>query len=482
VLEISADDIKRNIGFQNPWWEEGKIDDFIDKYPRRAYLDLFYKLLKEKNVNRAVVLMGQRRIGKTVMIYHAIQNLLNEGVKPDKIIYFSIETPNFLNIPLLKLIELALGKDLKRGAKGYYIFFDEVQYLKQWEVHLKSLVDQYPKIKFVASGSAGAALKLKSSESGAGRFTDFLLPPLSFYEFIKFVGAEKLIEKPKNIKKKDIENLNVQFVNYINYGGYPEAIFSKDIQKDTGRYIRSDIIDKVLLRDLPSLYGIKDVQELNRLFTMLAYNTGNEVSLDQLSKKSGVTKPTIKRYIEYLEAAFLIKIMPRVDENARRFKRASRYKVYLTNPSMRCALFGAVEQNDEAMGYLTETAVYSQFLHSSAVHAIHYARWGKGEIDLVFCFGSKPAGLIEVKWSDNLPKKSDVQKKVIGFARKHSLIMTVITTRNLFDILERDSTKINLVPSSYFCFVIGKDIFAGKSFKDYLPIENDKKMKKWKKV
>jgi len=61
--------------------------------------------------------------------------------------------------------------------------------------------------------------------------------------------------------------------------------------------MRSDIIDKVLLRHLPSLYGISDVRELNSLFTLLAYNSGHEVSLDSLSKNSAVSKNTLKRYL-----------------------------------------------------------------------------------------------------------------------------------------------------------------------------------------
>ena len=75
----------------------------------------------------------------------------------------------------------------------------------------------------------------------------------------------------------------------------------------------------MLLRDLPSLYGIQDIQELNSLFTTLAFNSADEVSLEALSKDSGVSKNTLKKYIEYLEAAFLIRKVHRVDENARRF-------------------------------------------------------------------------------------------------------------------------------------------------------------------
>ena len=107
---------------------------------------------------------------------------------------------------------------------------------------------------------------------------------------------------------------------------------SDTIQKDLSRYIKSDIIDKVLLPDLPSLYGISDIQELNRLFTTLAYNTGMELSLENLSSGSGVAKNTIKRYLEYLEAAFLIRCVNRIDLNAKHFKRVTSFKVYLTIP------------------------------------------------------------------------------------------------------------------------------------------------------
>jgi predicted AAA+ superfamily ATPase len=101
-------------------------------------------------------------------------------------------------------------------------------------------------------------------------------------------------------------------------------------------------VDKVLLRDLPSLYGIKDVQELNSLFTTIAFNTANEFSCETLSVQSGVDKKTIKIYIEYLEAAFLIKKIQRVDQSGKRFEREISFKLYLTNPSLFTALFAPI--------------------------------------------------------------------------------------------------------------------------------------------
>jgi predicted AAA+ superfamily ATPase len=247
---------------------------------------------------------------------------------------FSVDHPLFNNLGLESLLELYTeAAEINLGSEErVFILYDEIQYLKGWETHLKTLVDNYSNIKFIASGSSAAALKLKSTESGAGRFTDFLLPPLTFHEYLDLLGQSDLIELDGQLNSaRDIDELNKYFLSYLNFGGYPEVMFSKAIQADPGRFIKSDIIDRVLLRDLPSLYGIQDIQELNYLFTTLAYNTANEVSLEHLSQTSGVAKNTIKRYIEYLEAAFLIKLVHRIDRNSRHFQRANFFKVYLTN-------------------------------------------------------------------------------------------------------------------------------------------------------
>ena len=72
------------------------------------------------------------------------------------------------------------------------------------------------------------------------------------------------------------------------------------VRKNYAQYVGNDIIEKVLNADLPALYGISDITELKRLFTLLAYNTGKEINVDQLSQIAGISKPTIKKYIEYL--------------------------------------------------------------------------------------------------------------------------------------------------------------------------------------
>lgn len=467
LFEITEEQLIDRIRFDNPWWKEGSIDIFYNQMRRRLYFEKLYPLIENQRLNRAVVLMGPRRVGKTVLLFHTIEQLIQQGVNPQRIFYISIETPIFNGIPIEKLFALcrkAVGQEGQVG--GFFMFFDEVQYLKNWEVHLKSLVDSYRQSKFIVSGSAAAALKLKSNESGAGRFTDFTLPPLTFHEYIHLKDLEQLIlpvEKNWGDHKFlaydtiDIHALNQNFVDYINFGGYPEVSLSQDIQKNPGRYIKSDIIDKVLLRDLPSLYGINDIQELNSLFTTIAFNSGNEFSIDKLAVTSGVSKITIKKYISYLEAAFLIRVVNRIDGSGKKFKRANFFKIYLTNPSLRSALFAPINATSKVMGNMVETAIYSQWFHRFW-HTPYYARWRDGEVDLVGLSNKnlKPAWAVEIKWTNRFYERPSELKSLISFLEANQLKRAVITTIDVSGEREAKELKFKYVPSALYCYTIGR--------------------------
>jgi len=467
LFKITEEQILNRIRFENPWWIDGKIDDFYHSMKRRLYFEKFFPLIENKTIKRAAVLMGPRRVGKTVMIYHAIQKLIDNGIDPKKIFYLSIETPVFNGIGIEDLLNYCRKAVYKEDElKGFYVFFDEVQYLKDWEVHLKSLVDSYHHVKFVVSGSAAAALKLKSNESGAGRFTDFTLPPLTFHEYIHLKDLQNLII-PKEKKWGDssiivfdtinIDELNKHFINYINYGGYPEVSLSEEIQSNPGRYIKSDIIDKVLLRDLPSLYGIQDVQELNSLFTTIAFNSGNEFSYDNLAVTSGVSKNTIKKYISYLEAAFLIRVVNRIDLSGKKFKRANFFKIYLTNPSLRSALFAPINGTSTTMGNMVETAIFSQWFHRHW-KTPYYARWKGGEVDIVGLSSTnlKPAWAVEIKWSNRYSKNLNELKSLRNFLSKNNFERAIVTTIDIIDEVKCNDHWFDFMPSSLYCYTVGK--------------------------
>ncbi|WP_420125611.1 ATP-binding protein [Longimicrobium sp.] len=454
---ISREQVVKRLKAENPWWDARRTASLpAREWKPRAYFDLFMPLVTRTEIRRAVVLMGPRRVGKTVMIHHSIQRLIADGIPPRSICYFSVDHPIYNGLGLEELLEFfrdATGTDY--ATEPSFVFFDEVQYLRDWEIHLKSLVDTYSPLKLVASGSAAAALRLKSGESGAGRFTDFLLPPLTFYEYLDLLGeADRVKVEAGEMRTDDIQGLNARFMDYLNFGGYPEVVFSKEIQADPGRFIKNDIIDKVLLRDLPGLYGIRDIQELNYLFTTLAFNTANEISLDELAKRSGVAKNTIKRYIEYLEAAFLIRVVHRVDRSAKRFHRANFFKVYLTNPSMRAALFSPISADDEMIGALAETAIFAQWFHSN--QALHYARWQGGEVDIVLLGQKqKPELAVEVKWSDQYARKPGDLRSLLAFCEANGLTDATVTSRTKSAHTNVRGVDLTFIPASIYCYLIG---------------------------
>ena len=471
--ELLEKQIVGRLRVDNPWWTENEIAPYYANMHHRLYLDIFYPLVADMDVRRAIILMGPRRVGKTVMLYHTIQRLINDGVSPQNIVYISVETPIYNKIYLEQLFNLAkqaLGKT--DSKETFYVFFDEIQYLKDWEVNLKSLVDTYHNVKFVASGSAAAELKKRSNESGAGRFTDFNLPPLTFYEYVHLKDYSQLM-RPMDMEWSwglitgnttiDIAKLNKLFIDYINYGGYPEVVFSQRIQEDPGQFIRHDIIDKVLLRDLPSLYGITDVQELNSLFTMIAYHSGSQFSYEGLSKDSGVKKDTLRKYIQYLEAAFLVKKIRRADDTAKEYRREMLFKLYLTNPSLRCALFQPIDETDEVIGNMVETAVYAQWIPRNV--NIAYANWNegnnkKGEVDIVGINEAKqkPEWAVEVKWSNKpFNNPSTELKSLETFMKTNGLTHAIVTSITETGKKDVSFGCLQFMPVACYAYTVGEN-------------------------
>ncbi len=458
MLTISEGDIRARVRRDNPWWRaDAKVPEW--QLRRRTYFESFAALALNRSVRRAAVLLGPRRVGKTVLIKQTVARAIEQGFDARRILYASIDTPIYSGIGLERFVGM-----LPESETPALIVFDEIQYLKDWERHLKDLVDSYPAIKFIATGSAAAALRLKSRESGAGRFSEFMLPPLTFHEFLCFVGLDdELVEVQAGSEYRfiDIERLNAAFIDYINHGGYPEAVLNPEIRNDPDRFVRDDIIDKVLLKDLPALYGINDIPELNRLFSFLAYNAGNEASLENISRESGLTKPTIKRYIEYLESAFLIIKVQTVDQNGRKMQRERNFKVYLNNPSMRSALFTPVRSDDTGLiGRLAESAIFSQWQHSPASRNLRYARWRDGEVDVVHLGPTlKPEWAVELKWSDRPVHQPSERNALRTFiANNPSIEECRMTSRTVQTTLDIDRLEVPVMPTAAYCYALGRNI------------------------
>jgi predicted AAA+ superfamily ATPase len=475
MKDISDQEVGEHLKRLNRWWSGGGIDAENAKLRPRAYLPAVHKLLTDVSLRRAVVLLGPRRVGKTVLIRHLIGDLLAAGVPATRIGYVEVDHPLLHGQSLDTLVTQMLTASGDAGEGLRYLFFDEIQYLKDWERHLKALVDHRADLRILVSGSAAAALRRQSTESGAGRFTDFLLPPLTFSEYLALSPEPPAIREvgEERYALESVERLNEQFVDYVNFGGYPELALSPAVRADPERFVKSDIIDKVLLRDLPQLYGIQDIQELNALFTLLAYNSGEQVSLEGLAQRSGVSKATIGRYIEYLEAAFLLKRVFRVDQSGRRYQRERAFKIYLTNPAMRTGLFGPVSADDEGFGHVVETAVFAQRFHDDA--RLNYAHWGAEdcEVDLVESSAAlKPVLAVEIKWSDRYVDRPQDLHGIVRFGRASGLSEAWVTTRSRFGRAEVDGLRLIYWPTAVLAFHFGILAVKGRLSMSGTKIEN----------
>jgi predicted AAA+ superfamily ATPase len=124
--------------------------------------------------------------------------------------------------------------------------------------------------------------------------------------------------------------------------------------------IQKDITDKVIMKDLPGLFGIENTLEVQQFFNVLAFRTGEILNFQKVYQETKTDNKTVKKYLEHLGSAFLIKILHRVDITSKRFKNITQFKVYLTNPSLFTGLFGKVEIDDESFPKPNENEVFVQ--------------------------------------------------------------------------------------------------------------------------
>ena len=203
---------------------------------------------------------------------------------------------------------------------------------------------------------------------------------------------------------------------------------------------------------------------------MIAYHSGVQFSYEKLSKESGVQKETLKKYINYLEAAFLIKVVKRSDETAKSYQRETQFKIYLTNPSLRCALFEPLTEQSLEIGDMIETAVYAQWFPRQSA-GLRYANWRQGrqqgEVDLVGLDISrqKSFGAVEIKWSDLFYGNPGDLKSLNYFMNRNNLKEALTTTISKMGWKDLNEKKVYFLPVACYAYTVGENtINQRKSF------------------
>lgn len=452
----------------NPWWKTGYLPESLAKPVKRfAYYEAT-KILRHSDIRRMVLLAGARRIGKTTIMYQTIESLIKAGVRSEKIIYISFDHP------LLKLCRFDTILDTYRQNiypdDDVYYFFDEIHYASDWDRWLKTLYDTNTQCQAMATGSASPALIGKAGESGIGRWDILSIPTLSFYEYCVLLGVD-LPELAPDIKPSSLRSLSKQeqtlifgrlspllrhFNRYLTVGGFPEFALSKD-DSYAQRVMRDDIVDKVLKRDIPALYNIRSVADLEKIFLYLCYHSSNIISIETISKElSGVSRPTAERYIQYLESANMIYISNPIDISGKKILK-SQPKIYIADAAIRNAVIMQEDllTNPQEMGIMVETAVYKHiraFYYRHTANVGYYRKSGKeNEIDIVVdCPGSRI--LVEVKYRDHysLYKKAPI----VSMADKAASALLVTKREDDFGPLQTNPA-VYRIPAYALLYLLG---------------------------
>ncbi|MBT3306595.1 MAG: DUF4143 domain-containing protein [Alphaproteobacteria bacterium] len=261
------------------------------------------------------------------------------------------------------------------------------------------------------------------------------------------------------ISPSAIPALNEAFCAYVNFGGFPKA----GTGENDADFVRDGIAGRVLHRDISGRNKIGDPKDLDRLFAVLARNTGTEVTIEELTGVVGVAKNTLRKYLDFLEQAFLIRRLPRLDRDGKRFQRAFAFKVYLTAPCVYAALFGPVALDDKMFPRLAETALVSQWLGSGANRYLAYASWRGGQIDLLEINPNtdQPDNVYEMDWYDGYaspgPKADKGPGELTAFvARTNRDARTHILTASTARRGAMAGIDITLAPLALYTYWIGR--------------------------
>lgn len=278
---------------QNPWWEKKKVES-IEGYGKRKIFD---EISKYQNDRQILSITGLRRTGKTTLVLQLIERLLLD-TEPKNIIYFSFDEILGRDENIIEQVLGAYETEILRGElKSVYVFFDEINNIRDWQVFLKRYYDLNKKIKFVVTGSSSVLLK-KAKESLAGRIYEFEMKPLSFAEYLEL----------KNVSYGDIivssPTLKKEFASYMISGGFPEIASETDFEK-IKKYSGS-VLEKIIFHDIPKVYDVADPEVIKGMLSAISRDPGMIIDYQTFASTFGVTYQTVSKYMDYMEKAFLI--------------------------------------------------------------------------------------------------------------------------------------------------------------------------------
>ena len=482
---ISEEQIIKIMRQYNPWWKNPlSVKNESKPQKRLAYYETL-NIIGQKTIRRFLLLSGARRVGKTTIMYQIIEKLINDGINPKNILYISFDNPMIKMVNSNEVLKIFDSLYTTNGMK--YIFFDEIQYAENWELWLKVIYDSRKDICVVATGSASPVLEKGSSESGTGRWTVLKIPTLSFYEYCRLLELEEP-ELPENLRITQLTDMSTaelgdlmekfshlinHFNRYLTIGGFPELVLS-DNDDYAQRMLREDVVDKVIKRDVLTLFNIRSPLLMEKLFLYLCINSTEIFNTATAAKElENITVNTIESYLNALEMSNLIYISRPVGVGSKAVLKG-KPKIFIADAAIRNAVLMAddILSDEKELGIMVETAVYKHlvsFYQNRPVNLGYYRKLKENqkEVDVVIELPREKI-LCEVKYRNQ--SHIPVSDAIVELCNddKANVSHAFLITKRLDDFGKtRHDTKVPIfrLPAVVFLYLLGKsesDGYGGK--------------------
>lgn len=318
------------------------------------------------------VITGIRRCGKSVLLMQIMDELRSQGIANEQIIYINFEDYDFSFIRTgMDLYEYVKEKLVTTNT--YYLFFDEIQIIPEFERVINSFRMKYGASIFI-TGSNGKLLSGELATFLSGRYVSFSVQPFSFREACEFqkLAREQITE----------EHLK----DYMIWGGLPQRFYMQD-EEQTKTFLR-DVYDTIVLRDIVQRAGIKDIELFNRIMEYLVCNPSQIFSITSLANyflnvNRKISKETVYNYLEHITSALIMKRASRYDIRGKRILTKSD-KYYLTDMGL-----GRIRNSGFKleMGALLENVIFNELLARG--YEVYVGKTTNGEIDFVAIKGNQ---------------------------------------------------------------------------------------------
>jgi uncharacterized protein len=344
---------------------------------------LFEEIKSHIGKNKVLLLFGTRRVGKTVLL-SALKNTYSGSIQ----CYNGEDTEHQA---LLSNRSKSHYEKLLEGSN--LLLIDEAQAVPDIGKILKLMIDSFPSLTIIATGSSSFDLMNKSGEPLTGRSLQYTLHPISFGELEMHFGYGKM---PGMLAERMV------------FGSYPE-LFNLSTAKERQRYLK-ELIQTYLLKDIFEYETVKHSKKIYDLLRLVAYQVGQEVSLEELGKQLGMSKNTVERYLDLLSKVFIIYRLGGYSSNFRK-EVVKLSKWYFYDNGIRNAIisdFRDLSQRSD-IGQLWENYCIAERIkyqgYSASLCEYHFWRtYDSQEIDLVETENSV-IRTFEFKWNEKSKPK-----------------------------------------------------------------------------